>query len=74
MPCSTPRRTWSRCTTASQKLTRKSLDRTDDTAQTDAMRVVLKFVIDAYPDEVWALLHQPAAFNRAVESFLGGLK
>jgi hypothetical protein len=47
-----------------------SLDRTDDTAQTGAMRVVLRFVIDAYPDAVWAALHDPAALRAVAAPIL----
>lgn len=34
------------------------------------MRVVLKFEIDAYPDEVWARLHEPAAFQAVAAPLL----
>jgi hypothetical protein len=34
------------------------------------MRVVLKFEIDAYPDEVWARLHEPAAFQSVAAPLL----
>ena len=34
------------------------------------MRVVLKFEIDAYPDEVWAMLHDPLAFAAVVAPVL----
>lgn len=30
------------------------------------MRVVLKFELDAYPDEVWAMLHDPIALGEVV--------
>jgi len=45
---------------------RKSLDPTGDTAQTGPMRVQLRFEIDAYPDEVWAMLHDPLALGQVV--------
>jgi len=34
------------------------------------MRVVLKFEIEAYPDEVWAWLHEPAAFQAVAAPLL----
>jgi hypothetical protein len=49
---------------------RKSLDPTGDTPQTDLMRVQLRFEIDAYPDEVWAMLHDPLALGQVVAPLL----
>lgn len=34
------------------------------------MHVVLRFEIDAYPDEVWAMLHDPAALQEVVAPLL----
>lgn len=34
------------------------------------MRVVLKFELDAYPDEVWAMLHDPLALGEVVAPLL----
>lgn len=39
-------------------------------AQTELMRVVLRVEIDAYPDEVWAMLHDPLALAQVVAPLL----
>lgn len=38
--------------------------------QTGLMRVLLRFEIDAYPDEVWAMLHDPLALGQVVAPLL----
>ena len=53
---------------------RASVGQTGDTGnpapQTERMRVQLRFEIDAYPDEVWAMLHDPVALQQVAAPLL----